>query len=150
MSLWRGQLLIVAGLVAAFAVPYLAAATFAGYRQRQWTQSGLSAYEIDEWRDNGFDDASDAIRWRNARFKAPGALLWTQEGWDDAEEAARWKEADFGSREAKRWRAQGFAAWEAQPWRDAGFLAEDGRRWKDAGVSASEAAVRRKRGDDPR
>lgn len=147
---WRAQLLIVAGLGLAFATPYLAVSTLGAQRNRQWMKSGLSAYEIDEWRENGFGDVSEAIKWRNARFKAPGALLWKEEGWDAADDARGWSEADFGAREAKRWREQGFVAWEAGPWRDAGFLPQDARRWKNAGASPSAAAMKRKRGEEPR
>ena len=146
---WRAQLLIVAGLGLAFAMPYLIVNTLAAQRDRQWTASGLSAYEIGEWRENGFSDVGDAIRWRNARFKAPGALLWKEEGWTDADEARRWYEADFGASEAKQWRAQGFAVWEARPWHDEGFLPQDARRWKDAGVNPSGAAMKRKKGEEP-
>ena len=146
---WPAQLLIVTGLVTSFAVPWLIARALADHRDRQWIASGLSAYEIDEWRENGFNDVSDAIRWRNARFKAPGALLWKEEGWDDANEAVLWHEVDFGAREAKRWREQGFGAPDARIWRDAGFLPQDARRWKDAGVSPSDAAMKRKKGQEP-
>jgi len=141
---WRSQLVIVAGLVAAFALPWLVARTFAGHRDRQWVASGLSAYEINEWRENGFADPSDAIGWRNARFRAPGALLWKEEGWDDASEAVRWHEADFGAREARRWRALRFDAVDARAWRDAGFLPADAR----FGRMTDRARRKRRRSDE--
>lgn len=146
---WHAQLLIVAGLGLTFALPYLTVSALAAQRDRQWARSGLSAYEADEWRDNGFGDANDAIQWRNVRFQAPGAHLWKQEGWNDGAEAAGWRDAGFWAREARRWRDQGFAAWEAQPWDEAGFQPEDARRWKNAEVSPSVAAARRKQGEEP-
>ncbi len=145
---WQAQLLIVAGLALAFAIPYFIASAMAARRDSQWMKSGLSVYEIGEWRENGFADVGEAVRWRTERFKAPGALLWKEEGFDAA--AARgWNDASFGPREATRWREQGFAAWESAPWRDAGFLPQDARSWKNAGVSPSDAAARRKKGEDP-
>jgi hypothetical protein len=146
---WRAQILIVAGLAMSFAIPYLIVNLLARQREAQWMATGLSVYEMNQWRENGFNDPSDALRWRNARFKAPGALIWKRDGWDDAQEAALWHEADFFTREAKRWRGQGFGAADAWSWREAGFLPEDARRWKDAGTSPSDAATKRKMGREP-
>jgi hypothetical protein len=146
---WPAQLVVIAGLVMAFAIPYAGCRVLAARSDERWARSGLSADEIQEWRDHGFDDVQEAIRWRNARFQAPGALLWAEEGWDDAGEAARWKDVDFGSREARRWREQGFAAEQARSWRDADFLPQDARQWSEACVNPPEARARRNRGEDP-
>jgi hypothetical protein len=146
----RARLLLMVGVVIGFTTPLASVRLLTAHRDAQWLKSGLSVYEISEWRDHDFSDVDDAIGWRNARFKAPGALIWREEGWSDAAEASRWRDADFSAREAKRWRQQGFEAWDARPWRDAGFLAEDARRWMDSGAGPTDAASRRKRGEDPR
>jgi hypothetical protein len=145
-----GQTMIAAALAAAFVIPYGAARLWSESRDTRWLTSGLTVAEINEWRESGFTEPADAIRWRNARFKGPGARLWTEEGWRDAADAARWFEADFGAREATRWRDLGFAAHEARPWREAGFLPADARQWKDAQVEPADAAIRRRNGRDPR
>ena len=145
---WQAQLLIAAGLVISFAVPYSVVNTLAARRDSQWLRSGLSVDEIREWRENGFGDVDEAIRWRNGRFKPPGARLWKDEGFD-ASAAIGWNDADFYPREARRWRELGFEPWEALPWLNEDFLPQDARRWKDAGVSPTDAAARRKKGEDP-
>lgn len=150
LGAWRAQLLIVGGLAFSFALPYWIAVALAAQSDRQWAASGLSRHEVGEWRGNGFADVGDAIRWRNARFKAPGAVLWKEEGWDDAAEARRWHEADFGAREARRWRDEGFVAPDARLWAEAGFLPQDARRWVLAGSRPADAAMKRKRGEQPR
>jgi hypothetical protein len=146
---FRGRGLLIAGVAFAFAAPYFMVSAVDAYRDAQWTASGLSPYEIGEWREHGFASVADAVSWRNARFKAPGAVLWKEEGWRDADQAAGWRDQDFGAREARRWRDLGFDAWQARPWRDAGFLAEDARPWRDAGVAPAVAAMKRKKGEEP-
>ena len=146
---WQAQALLAVCLGLAFIGPYLFVNVLAAHRDRQWMQSGLSLHEIGEWRDDGFTDVREAVRWRNARFKPPGARLWRNEG-IGPEEALGWREAEFAPREAARWRAQGFAAREAEPWRVEGFLPEDAKGWRAAGVAPADAATKRKRGDRPR
>jgi len=68
-----GALAVCLGL--AFIGPYLFVNVLGGSPRRQWMQSGLSLHEIGEWRDDGFRDVREAVRWRNARFKPPGPPL---------------------------------------------------------------------------
>ncbi len=128
----RGRLRFAACALAAFAVPYLLVVLISAHRDGEWKGSGLSEYEIDDWRENGFSDAADAIHWRNARFQPAGARIWKDEGWQRAGDAAGWRDAEFGAREARRWR-------------DSGFLPNDARRLSETGLTPGEASARRSR-----
>ncbi len=107
------RIVFVACAVISFGLPYFVVSAVSAHRDRQWQGSGLSVYEIEEWRENGFTDPIDAIQWRNARFHAPGAHIWRDEGWRDGAEAARWRDAGFGAHEARRLSRSGMTAAEA-------------------------------------
>jgi hypothetical protein len=145
MRPWKAQCILALCLVLAFALPYTAVRLFALAKDRQWQRSGLSPYEIGNWRDNGIYGVDEAIRWRNSRFQPPGAKLWRDEG-IEPEAACRWNDRGFGPREAKRWIEHGFTSEEAAPWRDGGFLYQDAKKWRNAGVNAPQALEKRKKG----
>jgi hypothetical protein len=145
MTPWKAQCILAVCLVLAFVVPYMAVHLVALTKDRQWQKSGLSPYEISRWRENGFNDVNEAIRWRNSRFQPPGAKLWRDEGMEP-EVACRWKDLRFGPREAKLWSEHGFMPEDAAPWRDEGFIYQNAKKWRNAGVSAVQAREKRKKG----
>jgi len=145
MGSWTAQCILVICLILAFAVSYMAAHLFVLAKDRQWERSGLSQYEISRWRENGINDVTEAIRWRNSRFQPPGAKLWKEEGFEP-EAACRWNDQGFWPREAKHWSEHGFGPEEAAPWRDEGFLYQDAKTWRSAGVSAAQAREKRRKG----
>ena len=145
MEPWKAQCILALCLLLAFVLPYAAIRLLGLAKDRQWQRSGLSPYEAGNWRDNGFNDVGEAIRWRNGRFQPPAAKLWKEEG-IGAEAAREWKDLGFWPREAKRWSEHGFTPEEAAPWRDGGFLYQDAKMWRSAGVNAAQAREKRKKG----
>jgi len=141
----KAQFILAVCLVLAFAVPYTAVQLLVLAKDRQWQKSGLSPYEISKWRENGFNNVDETIRWRNSRFQPPGAKLWKDEGMEP-EVACRWNDLGFWPREAKRWSEHGFTAEDAAPWRNEGFLYQDAKKWRGAGLSAAQAREKRKKG----
>lgn len=47
---WLAKFIVILGLVASYAVPYFAVAVKEVYENRDWLRTGLSGYEIDEWK----------------------------------------------------------------------------------------------------
>ena len=145
MRPWKAQGLIILCLGLAFAVPYTVVHLLALAKDRQWQRSGLSPYETTRWRESGFNNIDEVVRWRNNRFQPPGARLWKVED-IEPEFACRWNDLRFGPREAKRWSEHGFTPEDAAPWRDGGFLYQDAKKWRSAGMSAAQAREKRKKG----
>ncbi len=142
---WKAQCILALCLILSFGLPYVGVQLFALAKDRQWQRSGLSPYEIANWRDNGFNDVGEAIRWRNGGFRPPAAKLWKEED-IEPEAACGWRDLGFWPREAKRWVEHGFTPAEAAPWRDGGFLCQDAKKWRSAGVNADQAVEKRKKG----
>ena len=142
---WKARCIVAVCLALSFTVPYTVVRLYALAKDRQWQKSGLSPYEVNRWREDGFDNVEEAIRWRNGRFQPPGAKLWKDEG-IEPEAASRWNDLGFGPREAKRWSEHGFTPEEAAPWRDEGFLYQDAKKWRSARVTAAQAREKRKKG----
>ncbi len=145
IAAWKAQAILALCLALSFAVPYVAVQWYSLAKDREWQRSGLSPYETNRWRENGFHKVGEAVRWRNSRFQPPGAKLWKSQG-IKPETACLWKEFGFGPGEAKRWIEHGFGPADAAPWRDEGFLYQDAKKWRDAGVTAAQAREKRKKG----
>jgi hypothetical protein len=140
--------LLLACLVAAFALPYGLVWIMQTYNDARWAKSGMSLHEIDEWERVGMIDVETAVRWRNANFKAPGASIWIKEG-IGPEDAGQWQAAGFYAHEARAWTDHGFNASEAAEWRENGFYYTEAADWKKTGVSPAQAAARKKKDKKP-
>lgn len=138
----HAKALLFVCLTISFLVPYAAVSMYQSHIDRKWASSGMSGYEISEWRKVGIDDVDEAVRWRNWAFKPGHASIWRSEGFTP-EEAGPWEKGGFHTGDAKIWGKHGFSAIEAKSWRDNGFYYPEAEEWKSKGVTAEEAAARK-------
>ena len=69
ISPWLAKLIIIFGLASSFSVPYFAVVVKEAYENRDWLKTGLSGYEIDEWKRENIA-MHLAVRWRNEGVSA--------------------------------------------------------------------------------
>jgi hypothetical protein len=144
----HAKAILFACVAASFLIPYALVSALQTYNDRQWSKSGMSRYEIDEWRRVGIRDVDEAVKWRNGAFEPGLASIWKEEGFTP-EEAEPWEKGGFHTGEARIWGSHGFTAHEAKSWKDKDFYYPEAMQWRKEGVTPAEAASRKKKGKRP-
>lgn len=133
------RIIVLACFLASFGAPYAAVSVYERLVEGDWAASGLTRYEIDEFKRVGVSSPEEALRWRAAGFKPPHASLWRDEGFGP-EAAAGFYGGSIHPGEARIWRREGFEPVEAARWKLAGFYYPEALEMKEAGKTPEEAS----------
>lgn len=74
---------------------------------QEYQATGLSAMDVERWRNQGFVNPGDIIRWSKSRFNAFEAASWRNAGFD-LDDAIAWAEENFTAVQAQKWVEKGF------------------------------------------
>ena len=78
------------------------------HQAQEYQATGLSAMDVERWRNQGFVDPDDIIRWSRSRFNAFEAASWRNAGFD-LDDAISWAGENFTAVQAEKWVQKGFS-----------------------------------------
>jgi hypothetical protein len=94
------------------------------YEAQKYMKNGLTAMDVERWREQGFIEQGDIIKWSKSQFNAYEAANWHSRGFE-TEDARAWAQENFSALEASQWKQKGFTLTQAVTERAKGLEPEN-------------------------